>query len=562
MSQEETTRTDGRQFTSAGHDGAIARIFMHGAGYSDEFLERTPVIGITASSSDLVPCNLNHGALVAAAKRGIIAAGGLPLEFPTISLGEPFVRPTTMLLRNLMAMDVEEMISASPIDGVLLIGGCDKTVPAQLMGAISAGKPAAQLVSGPRSEAHCLGKKMSIEDLWPLLDQRRAGTISEAEWLEVERGLNPTVGTCNVLGTASTMAAIAETLGFALPGSSLAEATSATRIILAERSGTRIVEATREGLRPQQLVTRASLENAYRMVAALGGSTNAIIHLAAIAGRAGIDLDFETIQEWLRSTPTVVHVKPSGEATLEELNQLGGVPAVVRSIEETLHTDSLAGTGRPWSHEIADTDPIAVAAADASILLLRGSLAPNGAVVKIGAAESRLRQHTGPAVVFRDVVDLHARIDDPDTGITADSVLVLQNSGPRGGPGMPEIGQLPIPVALLEAGVKDMVRISDARMSGTATGCCVLHVSPESAVGGPLSLVRDGDEIRLDASAGTLDLLVDEDTLAARAAAAGSSPSGATSPRRGYGALYAERVMQAEYGCDFDFLRGNDWSDR
>ncbi len=552
MSQHETSRTNGSIFSSAGPDGAISRIFMHGAGHTASSLSRSPVIGICASKSDFVPCNHNQDQLVTAAKEGIIAAGGQAFEFPTISLGEPFIRPTTMYLRNLMAMDVEEMVAASPIDGVLLIGGCDKTVPAQLMGAISAGKPALQIVSGPRPEVTCLGRRMSVEDLWPLMDQRRAGSIPDGDWGRVERELNSGTGTCNVLGTATTMAAVAEILGFALPGSSLPGASTGRRIAIARETGSRLVAAIRENQTPQRVVTKHSLENAFRAVAAISGSTNAIIHLHAIAGRAGIVISDRELDSWLAGTPTLVSVKPSGEHSLEDLDQAGGIPAVVTGLRELFHVDCITASGEPWSSHLVDDVvqyPVGSKSTQtSSLVMLRGSLAPGGALLKRAAAEKSLWKHTGPAVVFENVQDLHRRIDDPALNITADSVLVLRTSGPVGGPGMPEIGQIPIPKSLFRMGVRDMVRISDARMSGTATGCCILHVSPESAVGGPLALVSDGDLIALDAELGVLDLLVSAGELATRTA------SLAPTPERGYSALYHQHVLQAEDGCDFDFL--------
>ncbi|MFE7123504.1 dihydroxy-acid dehydratase [Streptomyces sp. NPDC057617] len=558
MSQNDTKPGNGDVFSSPDRDGFIHRAFMRGAGHSAAAIRRRPVIGVCNSFSELNPCNAGLRDLARSVKQGVIAAGGFPLEFPTISLAEPFIRPSTLYLRNLMAIDVEEMISSSPIDAVVLLGGCDKTVPAQLMGAISAGKPAMMVTAGPRAAGRLHGAPLTIDDLWTLSDRRRSGDLSEDEWETVEGLIVPGVGTCNVLGTAVTMAMIAETLGMSLPGSSLLPATSGARAAAAEETGRRAVELARGGQPPTDFVTPAALENAFRMLCAVSGSTNAVIHLEAVAGRIGHRLGMRAMAEWSRSTPVLAQVRPSGPHLLEDLDEAGGLPAVLKELQPLLHTDALAGTGETWARILSRVtrrdspalrpagDPVFAAG---GLAMLHGTLAPAGAVLKRSAADPRLWKHRGPAVVFDGVADLHARIDDPGLGITEDSVLVLRGAGPVGGPGMPEVGQLPIPRRLLHKGVTDMVRISDARMSGTATGTVVLHVAPEAAEGGPLALVRDGDPIVLDALDGRLDLDVDQAELARRTPAV-TAPA----PRRGYAALYRRHITQAPEGCDFDFL--------
>jgi dihydroxy-acid dehydratase len=555
-----TTRSSGADFRRDDLDGMILRLFQRGAGRSHDEVRRGPVIGICSTWSELNPCNLGLRGLAAAVKRGVIAAGGLPLEFPTISLAEPYVKPTTLFLRNLMAMDVEEMIAASPIDAVVLLGGCDKTVPAQLMGALSAGKPAVALVAGPRPTADWRGEVLAIDDLWPLADRRRDGSLSEADWVALEGELNPGIGTCNVMGTATTMAVVAEVLGMTLPGTSLLPATGAARRAAAEETGARAVALAGAGTPPSAFVTRAALENAVRAVAAVGGSTNAVIHLEAIAGRVGERLGLDRIGELSDTTPLLTAVRPSGPALLADLQQAGGVPSVLRELAPLLHLDALAGTGRPWRAVIAEAaprgggalrpldDPVA---ASGGLAVLRGTLAPDGAILKRSAATPGLLRHRGPALVFDGLGDLRARIDDPALAVTPETVLILRGVGPVGGPGMPEVGQLPIPAKLLRAGVRDMVRISDARMSGTAAGTVVLHVAPEAAVGGPLALVRDGDEIVLDTDRGLLDLRVDPHELERRRAAWQPGPP----PARGYDRLHHRHVLQAPEGCDLDFLR-------
>jgi dihydroxy-acid dehydratase len=536
----------------------IARMFMRGAGLSAEAVRRTPVIGICSSWSELTPCNLGLRRLGNAVKRGVLVAGGLPLEFPTISLAEPYIQPSTFFLRNLMAMDVEEMICSSPIDAVVLLNGCDKTVPAQLMAAVSAGKPAIAIAAGPRDVGFWKGRSVTIEELWEADDARRAGELDERDWRELEGAINPSVGTCNVMGTATTMAIVAEVLGFALPGTALLPATGAARIAAAERVGARAVALARESSGPSPLVTLESLENAFRVICAVGGSTNAVIHLEAIAGRAGLRLGFDRLRRWSETTPLLTRIKPSGPHLLAELEAVGGTPAVVHELAPLLHLDATTGTGRSWAKEAppdsrADgetlrrfDDPYE---AGKALSFVSGSLAPEGAVFKRSAAEPRLCRHRGPAVVFEGAADL-SRIDDPDLSIQPESVLVLRNSGPLGGPGMPETG-IPIPARLLRAGVRDMLRITDGRISGTAGGAVVLHVSPESAAGGPLALVRDGDPIEIDVDAGHLNLAVSPEELRERVNRVPDRPR----PARGYERLYFDHITQAHEGCDFDFLQ-------
>jgi dihydroxy-acid dehydratase len=558
------TESSSRQLD--GDTGFAARSFLRSSGLTAQQLRRRPVIGICTSWSELNPCNLPLRELAAAVKEGVAAAGGLALEFPTISLAEALVRPTTMLLRNLMAMDVEEMIRASPIDGVVLLNGCDKTVAAQMMGAVSADKPALLLGSGYRAFGSWRGQSLTIDDSWRLTDERRVGRIDDESWNELEGCISPGAGVCNVLGTAITLAMIAEALGFALPGSALAPASSEERLALAVDTGRQAVQAARDGRRPTQLVTRDALLDGWRLVNAVGGSTNAIIHLLAIAGRAGVDISWDDLHQVSESTPTLTRVKPNGDAELSDLHAAGGVPALARALGPHWTQDRITATGATWRAAIAavtglDTDIIRDHTTPVdprgAVALLRGTLAPDGAVIKRSAASLQLLSHVGPAVVFDSIQDMHARIHDPDLPVTDDSVLILRNAGPVGGPGMPEAGALPIPNKLYKDGARDMVRISDARMSGTAAGTIVLHVAPEAAVGGPLALVEDGDMVALDANAGRLDLLVETDVLEERARHVRAAQHTDRIPARGYLRLHAVHVTQADRGCDLDFLATN-----
>jgi dihydroxy-acid dehydratase len=540
----------------------LRRSFAKSMGYSGEMLER-PVVGIADSRSGFNNCHRHFPELIDAVKRGVLAAGGLPIEFPTVSLGEVFLSPTSMMFRNLMSIDVEEMIRAQPMDAVVLVGGCDKTVPAQLMGAASADLPAVQLLAGPMMPTSFRGERLgACTDCRRFWAMHRAGKV-DAEGIEtIEGNLATTAGTCAVMGTASTMASIAEALGMALPGSAAIPAVHADRLRAAEASGRRAVELAAAPIRPSQLVTEKSVENALRVLLAIGGSTNAIIHLTAIAGRAGIKIDLNRLNELSDSTPVLVDLKPTGQHYMSDLYAAGGVGAVMRELRPLLHLDcpTVAGAtlgqvldGLPAWVDRAIVKPFAEPLArQGGLVALFGSLAPNGAILKRSAADPQLFEKEGRAVVFASLDDLSARIDDPALDVGADDFLVLQNAGPKSGYAMPESGYLPIPAKLARAGVKDMVRLSDARMSGTAYGTIVLHVSPESAVGGPLALVRNGDRIRLSVRNRRLDLLVSEDEIKHRRAA--WRPPVAP-PARGYAKLYMDHVLQAEHGCDFDFLR-------
>ncbi len=543
--------------------GFIHRASLHAEGLSRDALADRPVIGICNSWSELVNCNLHFRGLATAVKRGVLLAGGLPLEFPTISLGENLMKPTAMLYRNLMSMDVEESIRSYPLDAVVLIGGCDKTVPAQLMGAASANVPAIMLAGGPSRPAIFRGRELGAgTDLWHYVDELRAGRMTEAEFEELEQASAASVGHCNEMGTASTMAAVVEALGMSLPGSATIPAVDAARIRAAEATGGRAVALAQEGPAPSRILQPEAFDNAITTLMAIGGGTNAVIHLLAIAGRAEVELTLDRFHEISQRTPMLVNVRPAGEHLFEHLHHAGGIPAVLRELGDLVHQDALTVTGRSLGDALAAAevhDRTVIASREAplhlegGIAVVRGTLAPDGALIKRSAASPELLRHRGRAVVFEDVYDVAARIDDPALEIDADSVLVLRNAGPRGGPGMPEWGQLPIPRRLLEEGVTDMVRVSDARMSGTAFGTVVLHVAPEAAAGGPLGAVRTGDPIVLDVNEQRLDLDIPASEVERRLAELGPR---VPVYRRGYGALYLEHVLQANEGCDFDFLRG------
>ncbi len=549
-------------YGDAGFSLYLRRSFAKSMGYSGEMLAR-PVVGIADSRSGFNNCHRHFPELIEAVKRGVLAAGGLPIEFPTVSLGEVFLSPTSMMFRNLMSIDVEEMIRAQPMDAVVLVGGCDKTVPAQLMGAASADVPAVQLVAGPMMPTSFHGERLGActdcRRFWAL---HRAGKVDEKGIEEVEGNLATTAGTCAVMGTASTMASIAEALGMALPGSAAIPAVHADRLRAAEASGRRAVELTKAPLRPSQIITGKSVENAVRVLLAIGGSTNAIVHLTAIAGRAGVGIDLRKLNSLSDSTPVLVDLKPTGQHYMSDLYAAGGLGAVLRELKPLLHLDCMTVTGMtlgerleqepPWVDRAvvrSFNEPIS---ARGGLVALFGSLAPNGAILKRSAADPKLFEKEGRAVVFGSLDDLAARIDDPGLDVTPEDFLVLQNAGPKSGYAMPEAGYLPIPAKLARAGVKDMVRISDARMSGTAYGTIVLHVSPESAIGGPLALARNGDRIRISVRDRKIDLQLPENELQRRKAA--WKPPLAP-PARGYAKLYMDHVLQAEHGCDFDFLR-------
>jgi dihydroxy-acid dehydratase len=539
-----------------GHRSRLRQI-----GYDAEDWRGKPIIGIVNTWSDINQCHTHLRSRAEDVKRGVLQAGGFPIELPAISLSEPFVKPSTMLYRNFLAMETEELLRSHPIDGAVLLGGCDKTTPGLVMGAISMGLPAIYCPAGPMLRGnwhgHILG---SGSDAWKYWDEKRAGNITEADWAEIENGIARSFGTCMTMGTAATMMAIAEALGLTLPGASSMLAADAGHPRLSAQAGRRIVEMVWDDLKPTDILTPASFENAIAVHMAMGGSTNAMIHLVAMARRAGIALSLEDFDRISRKVPVIANVRPSGAYLMEDFFYAGGLPALMKVLAERLDGRALTVNGRTVGENIAGAQvfqPDVIRTLDKAIYaeggtaVLRGNLAPGGAVMKPSAAEPRLCQHRGRAIVFRDYNHMAAEIDRDDLDVTPDDVLVLQNAGPKGGPGMPEWGMLPIPRKLVRAGVRDMLRISDARMSGTSYGACILHVAPESFVGGPLALVRTGDEIEVDVAQRRLNLHVSEEELAQRRAAWVAPP-----PRyeRGYGRMFQEHIGQADSGCDFDFL--------
>jgi len=534
-------------------------------GYAREDFAGKPVVAILNTWSDINQCHQHFKQRVEDVKRGIWQAGGFPVEMPAISLSEPFQKPSTMLYRNLLAMEAEEQLRSYPADAAVLMGGCDKTTPALVMGALSMGLPAIFVPAGPMLRGTWRGRTLgSGSDVWKYWAELRAGTITERDWEEIEDGIARSFGTCMTMGTASTMTSAVEALGLTLPGASSIPAADSNHPRMASLAGRRIVEMAWENLTIGEVCTESAFENAITTVMALGGSTNAAIHLIAMAGRAGVALDLDRFDAISKRTPLLANIRPSGDYLMEDFYYAGGLRALLAELgEDHLRLDCLTVNGRSLGENVAGAEidqPEVIRAraapvkSEGGLAVLRGSLAPDGAVIKHSAADPALLQHTGPAVVFDDYNDMAARIDDPDLEVTPESVLVLRHSGPKGGPGMPEWGMLPIPKKLLRQGVRDMVRISDARMSGTSYGTCVLHVAPESFVGGPLALVRDGDRIALDVPARKLDLLVDEAELARRRAAW-------QAPRptygRGYGAIYTRHITQADKGCDLDVLQGD-----
>jgi dihydroxy-acid dehydratase len=550
-------------YGDSGFSVFLRKAFIKALGYSDEALER-PIIGIVDTGSGYNACHANMADLIAAASRGVMLAGGIPVPFPVISIHESFAHPTSMYLRNLMAMDVEEMIRAQPMDAVILIGGCDKTVPALLMGAASAGVPAIMLVTGPMLAGSFRGEKLgACTDCRRFWARHRAGEIDEAELVALNSELVPTVGTCGVMGTASTMALMVEAMGMMLPGGASVPAVHAERRRLAEATGTRAVALAQERLTPAEIMTPEAITNALTVLLAAGGSTNALIHIAAIAGRLGIRLDLAAFDRLGRRVPVLVDLKPTGQHYMEDLHRAGGLTPLLRALGDLVNRDCMTISGQPLGAVLeaqpADFKQGVIMPVDrpvhgeGGLAILTGSLAPGGAVLKQAAASPALLQHEGRAVVFEDLADLARRIDSDDLDVTAEDILVLKNAGPKGAPGMPEAGYMPIPRKLARQGVKDMVRISDARMSGTAYGTIVLHIAPEAAVGGPLALVRTGDRIRLDTAGRRLDLLVEAAELARRRARLLAPVTGAGA--RGYARLFLDHVMQAEDGCDFDFCR-------
>src|ERR1700761_8364163 len=537
----------------------LRRSFARAVGDSTDFLAR-PVIGIADTFSGFNNCHRHFPELIEAVKRGVLAMGGLPLTFPTISLGEGFLSPTSLMFRNLMAMDTEEMIRAQPMDGVVLIGGCDKTVPAQLMGGFSSNRPAINLVPGPMMTSRWHGERLgACTDCRRFWAKYRAGEIDNATINEVEGNLATTAGTCAVMGTASTMASISEALGMILPGSAAIPAVHADRLRAAEATGRAAMRLALEKVTPDKIVTPKSVENAIRVLMAIGGSTNAGLPLTAVAGRAGIDIDLNRLNRISDETPVLVDLKPTGPHYMEDLFAAGGIGAVLRELQPLLHLDCLTVAGETLGERLAQpagpvdrevvkplSDPLLPYG---GLVALFGSLAPKGAIFKRSAADPKLFEREGRAVVFTSLEDLSARIDDPDLDVTPDDFMVLQNAGPLSDSGMPEAGYLPIPGRLARAGIKDIVRISDARMSGTAYGSIVLHVTPDAASGGPLARVRDGDRIRLSVKDRRIELMVAEDELARRPT---STPP---VPERGYALLYRREILQADRGCDFNFLR-------
>ena len=544
-------------------DGFLHRSWLKSTGVTDETFRGRPVIGICNSWSELVNCNIHLRGLAESVKRGVLQAGGFPLEFPVMSLGESLMKPTTMLYRNLMAMDVEESIRAYPLDGVVLLTGCDKTNPAAILGAASANIPSIVVTGGPMLNGHWRGRELgSCSDCWHYHEELRAGRITQEEFVEVENALSRSNGHCMTMGTASTMACVTEALGLTLPGGAAVPAVDSRRRQLAERAGRQIVDLVERDLKPSDILTEAAFQNAIRALHAISGSTNAILHLIAYAGRVGVDLPLQLFDDLCATTPWLVDLKPAGRFLMEDFYYAGGLPAVLAQISDLLHLDAITVTGETLGENIEGAQIVnteVIRPADdpldrgGALVVLTGSLCPDGAVMKISAADPALLQHEGRAIVFEDIHDLAARVDDPALECDASSVMVLRNAGPVGAPGMPEWGHLPIPAKLLKQGVSDLVRISDARMSGTSYGAVVLHVAPESAVGGPLALVESGDLIRLDVEARRLDLVVDEAELEARRA---SWEPPARIDERGYRRLHAEHVLQANHGCDLDFLRG------
>ncbi len=549
-------------------DGFIHRSWMKNNGLPDDAFDGRPVIGICNTFSEFTPCNAHFRELITHIKAGVLEAGGLPLEFPVFSCGESNLRPTAMLFRNLASMDVEESIRANPMDGVVLMVGCDKTTPSLVMGAATCDLPTIAVSGGPMLNGRFRGKAIgSGTDVWKFSEAVRSGEMTQNAFAEAESAMSRSPGHCMTMGTASTMASMVEALGITLPGNAAWPAVDARRARLARASGRRIVEMVRQDQTLSQILTKQAFENAIKVIGAVGGSTNAVVHLLAIAGRIGVDLSLDDWDRVGREVPTIVDLMPSGRFLMEELAYAGGIPAVMKRIEHLLHLDTMTATGttvrdRLHGVEIFDDEVIRPLSnplvQDGGLAVLRGNLAPNGAILKPSAASPALMNHRGRAVVFDDIDDLKARLDDPALEIDASSVMVLRNCGPKGYPGMAEVGNMPIPRKLLAQGVRDMVRISDARMSGTAYGTVVLHVAPEATAGGPLALVQTGDEILLDVPARRLELLISTEEIAARAAVWVPKPR---SYRGGYETLYVTHVQGADVGADLDFLVGRRGAD-
>ncbi len=565
MSAKPPAKTLRSQAWFGGHDrdSFIHRSWMKNHGEPADSFDGRPVIGICNTFSELTPCNAHFRELAEKVKRGVLQAGGYPLEFPVMSLGETNLRPTAMLFRNLASMDIEESIRGNPIDGVVLLAGCDKTTPALLMGAASADLPTIMVSGGPMLNGRFQGRTLgSGTDVWRLSEEVRAGTMPLSEFLDAEAANSRSAGHCNTMGTASTMATMVEALGMALPTNAAIPGPDARRATLAQMAGRRIVEMVREDLKPSDILTRQAFENAVKVIGAVGGSTNAVVHLLAIAGRAETPFTLDDWDQLGRDLPCIVDLMPSGRFLMEDFYYAGGVPAVMKELGMRLNTGAITVTGKTvgenvsdavcWNREVIRTldNPLTP---QGGLAVLRGNLAPLGAVIKPSAATPALLKHRGPALTFNSIEDFHARVDDPDLPVTGDTVLVLKNCGPQGYPGMPEVGNMPIPKKLLEQGVRDMVRVSDARMSGTAYGAAVLHVAPEAAAGGPLALVEDGDMIELDVAERRLHLDVAAEELTRRRTL-WVRPQPAM--KGGYQSLYVSHVLQADQGVDLDFLVG------
>lgn len=557
---------------SAGwYEGADRNAYIHRAwmrrGLPEDALDNSkPQIAIANTASDLTPCNMHLNEVAESVKQGVWAAGGVPYNLPVVSLGETQVKPTAMLWRNMAAMAMEEMFRANPIDGIVLLGGCDKTIPALLMAASSVDLPAIVVPGGPMLTGHFRGEALGCgTDVWRLSEETRAGTISPEQFLRSEGSMIRSKGHCNTMGTASTMAIVAEALGMTIPGFAGTPAPDARLLSMSHDTGRLIVDMVRERRKPSDIMTRESFLNAIVAVAAVGGSTNSIVHLLAIAGRLGVDLTLEDFDATGAGVPVMANLQPSGRFLMDDLYRAGGVLALLSQVTDLLHPEPITVTGRPLVDYLG-VSPVyddtvifprdAPLMEDAGIAVLRGNLAPRGAIIKPAAATAALLQHTGPALVFDSIEDMRARIDDPGLDVTADSVLVLRGCGPRGYPGMPEVGNMPLPRKLLEQGVRDMVRISDARMSGTAYGTVILHVAPEAAAGGPLAFVRTGDMITVDVEGRSLNMDVTEEELQSRSQAPESEAAYAA-PVRGWAKIYVDHVMQADTGADLDFLVGS-----
>ena len=562
-----TSLRSAQWFGRTGKDGFIYRAWMKNQGIPDEEFRGKPVIGICNTWSELTPCNAHFRELAESVKKGVIAAGGFPVEFPVMSLGETLIKPTAMLYRNLAAMDVEESIRANPVDGVVLLCGCDKTTPSLVMGACSVNIPTLVVSGGPMLTGRYEGRDISTSDVWRFNDAVRSGAMTQEQLTVAEACMCRSRGHCAVMGTASTMACMVESLGLSLPSNAAIPAADSRRKVLAQYSGARITEMVRENLKLSDILTKEAFENAIRVNAAIGGSTNFVIHLLAIAGRMGVELDLEDIHRNSAGIPLLANLQPSGKYFMEDFYYAGGLPVVMHALGDKLHRNAITVNGRTVGDNVEGAqawNPDVIAGPDApfktetGLAVLRGNLCTDGAVIKPSAASPHLMRHTGRAVVFRDIEDYHARVDDPALDIDENSVMVLQNVGPVGYPGMPEVGNMAIPRRLLEKGVTDMVRISDGRMSGTGFGTVVLHVSPEAAIGGTIALVRDGDMISLDVEARSLTLMVDDAELSARRAT--WKPSHPTA-NRGYVQLYQQHVQQAHLGADMDFLRGGSGSE-